>query len=586
MDNTVFHYTAARNTQIVLYLLKAHGIRKVIASPGTQNMSLVLSMQQDPFFEMYSAADERSAAYMACGLSAESGEPVVLSCTGATASRNYVPGLTEAFYRHLPVVAITSTQHITSVGHDIPQVIDRSTIQKDIAKCSVLARNVNNDDDAWDCMIQVNKALLELNHHGKGPVHINLEKSETTDFSVTDLPSCRVIQRYSSYDELPALPQGKKGIFVGAHTAFTAAETEAIEKFCEVNNAVVFCDHTSNYKGEHRVLFSLVASQEWYVSPCLQLSVLIHIGQVSGDYFQQGKLGAYAKEVWRVDEDGLLKDPFKKMTKVFEMRDLDFFTSYANGRSMPGESLLESCREEKKRISGKIPNLPFGNIWMAQQLAPHLPENSFIHFGILNSLRSWNFFEIPSSVKSSCNVGGFGIDGGVSTLVGSSLAHPDRIHFGVFGDLAFFYDMNVLGNHHVRQNLRILLVNNAVGSEFKLYLHPASRFGKEANKFIAAGGHYGNKSPLLVKHYAEDLGFEYITAHNKDEFLSVCEHFLTPEITERPMLFEVFTDELNESNALKTMNSLEMPSTDKAKQKLRSIIGDSAYKRLSSIIHK
>ena len=106
MDNTVFHYTAARNTQIVLYLLKAHGIRKVIASPGTQNMSLVLSMQQDPFFEMYSAADERSAAYMACGLSAESGEPVVLSCTGATASRNYVPGLTEAFYCNITVVEI------------------------------------------------------------------------------------------------------------------------------------------------------------------------------------------------------------------------------------------------------------------------------------------------------------------------------------------------------------------------------------------------------------------------------------------------------------------------------------------------
>ena len=112
MDNTVFHYTAVRNTQIVLYLLKAHGIRKVVASPGTQNMSLVLSMQQDAFFEMYSAADERSAAYIACGLAAESGEPVVLSCTGATASRNYVPGLTEAYYRHLPVVAITSTQRI------------------------------------------------------------------------------------------------------------------------------------------------------------------------------------------------------------------------------------------------------------------------------------------------------------------------------------------------------------------------------------------------------------------------------------------------------------------------------------------
>ena len=165
-------------------------------------------------------------------------------------------------------------------------------------------------------------------------------------------------------------------------------------------------------------------------------------------------------------------------------------------------------------------------------------------------------------------------------------AYPDRLHFGVFGDLAFFYDMNVLGNHYLGRNLRILLVNNAVGSEFKLYLHPASRFGKEANKFVAAGGHYGNKSPQLVKHYAEDLGFEYLTAHNKEEFLSVCKDFLAPEISDHPILLEVFTDELNESNALKMMNSLEMPTTDKAKQKLRSLIGDSAYVRLSSILHK
>lgn len=96
------HYTAERNAQIVLYLLKTNNIKKVVASPGATNITLVASMQQDPWFEMYSAADERSAAYIACGLAAESGEPVVLSCTGATASRNYIPGLTEAFYVSFP----------------------------------------------------------------------------------------------------------------------------------------------------------------------------------------------------------------------------------------------------------------------------------------------------------------------------------------------------------------------------------------------------------------------------------------------------------------------------------------------------
>ena len=81
------YYTDERNVQIVLSLLKAHGIRKVIASPGTTNMTFVGSIQNDPFFEIYSVVDERSAAYMACGMAAESGEPVVLSCTGAPPKR-------------------------------------------------------------------------------------------------------------------------------------------------------------------------------------------------------------------------------------------------------------------------------------------------------------------------------------------------------------------------------------------------------------------------------------------------------------------------------------------------------------------
>ena len=84
----MFSCTDERNAQILIQVLKAHGIKKVIASPGTTNACLVSSMQSDPFFEIYSAPEERSGAYMACGMAAESGEPVVLSCTGATASRN------------------------------------------------------------------------------------------------------------------------------------------------------------------------------------------------------------------------------------------------------------------------------------------------------------------------------------------------------------------------------------------------------------------------------------------------------------------------------------------------------------------
>ena len=119
------YYTDERNVQIVISLLKAHGIKKVVASPGATNITFVGSIQHDPWFEIYSSVDERSAAYIACGLSEESGEPVVLSCTGATASRNYYSGLTEAYYRKLPIIALTSHQGNQRIGHLIAQNIDR-----------------------------------------------------------------------------------------------------------------------------------------------------------------------------------------------------------------------------------------------------------------------------------------------------------------------------------------------------------------------------------------------------------------------------------------------------------------------------
>ena len=110
--------------------------------------------------------------------------------------------------------------------------------------------------------------------------------------------------------------------------------------------------------------------------------------------------------------------------------------------------------------------------------------------------------------------------------------------------------MNVIGNRHVGNNVRILLINNGKGNEFRNYNHPCYFLGEEAEEFVAAAHHYGNKSIVLVKHYAEDLGYEYLTANDKESFLNVVDRFLTPEITERPILLEVFTETKSESDAL------------------------------------
>lgn len=575
-------YSAEKHIQVLIALLKAHGIKKVIVSPGSANSNVVASFQGDPYFKMYSSVDERSAAYMACGLSAESGEPVILSCTQATASRNYLPGLTEAYYRKLPVLAITATQTVSRVGHHIAQVIDRSSLPNDVVRHSVLLPIVKDEDDLWDCEVKVNRAILELNHQGGGPVHINLQTTYDNS-SVKELPNVRKIERITITDDLPVLPDDQKvAVFVGAHVQWTTEQVEALDRFCSTNNAVVFCDHTSNYQGKYRILSALAASQS-AEHKSIHPDILIHIGEISGDYYTLN-LARKAKEIWRVSEDGEVRDTFRKLRYVLEMPEQRFFEQYAKGKVQESDNYLKGYKNIVDEVRKKVPEVPFSNIWVASKLAHRIPEGSTIHFGILNSLRSWNFFDLPKSVLSGSNVGGFGIDGNLSSLFGASLANKNKLFYGIFGDLAFFYDMNVLGNRHIGNNIRIMLVNNGMGSEFRLYSHRDTRFGKDAEDYIAAAGHFGNKSATLVKNISQDLGFEYFCASNKQEFVEVYERFLVPEITEKPMLFEIFTNSSDESDALESIRGIEENITSKTKQAAKDFLGKKGVDIIKKVI--
>lgn len=556
------YYTVERGQQILISLLKQHGIKKIIASPGTTNVTFVGSVQNDSWFEIYSAVDERSAAYIACGMAAESGEAVVLSCTGATASRNYVPGLTEAYYRKLPILAVTATQNENRIGHLIPQMMDRSIQMKDICVHSEHVAVPKDSNDEWDATIRLNRAILALTRHGGGPVHINLATNYSIDFSVKVLPVANCIHRYFPKDEWPEIPSGRVAIAVGSHVSWTDSLTRQVDRFCETYGAVVLCEHGSNYTGLYRACSTLLNQQEHYLKPVYRSNLLIHIGEVTG----YGNCSAGdTQQVWRVNEDGELRDLFGKLTNVFEMTEEEFFTRYVDkttvsvNKKSESDTWMNEFREENESLLSLIPELPFSNVWLAQQTAHRLPEGCVLHLSILNTMRVWTLFEVPASVQGQgfTNTGGFGIDGCTSSMIGGALARPDRLHYLVTGDLAFFYDLNALGNRHVGCNIRILLVNNGKGTEFRNYNHLAARFGESADLYMAAAGHYGNKSQDLIRHYAEDLGFEYLVANNKEEYLRYVDRFLDSSAHDRPMLFEVFTTNKEESDALRIINNLK-----------------------------
>ena len=573
------YYSAERNVQILVSLLKQHGIKRIIASPGTTNMPFVASVQYDKWFEVISCVDERSAAYMACGLAAESGEPVVITCTGATASRDYYPAITEAYYRKLPVLAITGAREADTYGHLNPQTINRLVCPQDTYVCSVHLQICKDADDEWGNTVKANKAILALRHNGGGPAHINCVTLVSGDYSVKEFTPANAIFRFGYTSEFPLIKNFNRiAIYVGNHAKFTSSLTQAVDGFCEKYGAVVFCDNTSGYNGRFKVLLPLLSSQSQRACGINHVDLLIHIGEVSGSYMK-----AFPQEVWRVSPDGELRDHFRKLKYVFQTDEEWFFHHYTSADTVKGsDRFLQECNDEMETTRAKInPDaIPFSNIYMASQLSKKIPDDAIFHVSILNSLRSWNYFNVPASVHFQCNTGGFGIDGPVSTAGGASFSDSGRISFLVVGDLAFFYDINALGNHYIRRNLRILLVNNGEGIEFKNYLHPAFKFGDAANEYIAAKGHFGAKSSALVRDFVTNLGFEYRTAHDKESFLENVDWFTSGQLTNKPLVWEVFTNENDENESILYMNTLNESAMGLAKTIAKTLLPESVQRKL------
>ena len=573
-------YTDKKNILQLVALLEAHGITKVVLCPGSRNIPLVHTLSNHPNFTCYPVTDERSAGYFAIGLALNGGKPAAVCCTSGTALLNLHPAVAEAFYQNVPLVVISADRPAAWIGQMDGQTLPQPGVFQNLVKKSVNLPEIHTEEDEWYCNRLVNEALLETNHHGKGPVHINIETLFSSDFSVKTLPEERAIMKFYNNDKLPNIKAQKVCIFVGSHSKFTMELQNAIDEFCEKYNAIVLCDQTSNYKGKYRILGGLVAAQSDYDAACKYADLYIHIGEISGSYYLFKK-GIF----WRVNEDGEIRDPFRLLESVFEMNELDFFNYYNSLVSKKKNTYFDEWKMENKKIESMIEELPLSNAWMCQQTAHRLPQNSVLHLAILNSLRSWNLFDTPNSVYSYSNVGGFGIDGCISSCVGASLVNKQKLYFCVSGDLATFYDLNVLGNRHIGNNFRLLVSNNGTGFEMHCKGSIGSEFDyAEADRFFCAGGHFGSQSRLLLRHFAEDLGFDYIKAETKEEYLNNIEYFVDPNLHEKPLIFEVFVNPKDDEFAYNATKRTITSNKAVAKKVAKKVLGNKGYNSIKKMI--
>lgn len=509
-------------------------------------MPLAHSVENDPYFVCHSVVDERSAGYYAIGLSKELNEPVAITCTSSTATCNYVPPIAEAFYQNIPLLILTGDRHPYLLNQLEDQMIEQVDMYKNFCRTCVSLPVVENANDEWYCQRIANEALLELNHRGSGPVHINFAINQTiddiADASVPELPEVNVIRRHGLHHEntllsdmVQKLKDAKRIMVVcGSGTPLSQESEDILSAFAEKYNCFFATEHISNVHCEtSRSVYLLTEATSLKVFQTLLPDIVISFG---GNFISRLKPLLKASrgqfEHWLISEAGMVQDPFQSLTDIFECSRDEFFSYFVQNA---GD--IQNNKEYLNLIDSKIaeikwPEVEYSNMLAEKELAPLLPKNSLLHLGILNSTRIMQMCDLDESIEVYSNVGSFGIDGSMSTFFGQARA-TDKKCFLVFGDLSFFYDMNSIGIRNIGKNVRIMMINNAGAAEFHFTM------GKERLPNINV--HISAEHDNRAKEWVEANGFAYLSATNPDELKTSLDTFINGEY-DGPVFFEVFTD--------------------------------------------
>jgi len=583
-------YTSKKSVQILIALMKEHNIRHCVLSSGTRNVPFVYSVENDPFFTCYSVVDERSAAFFALGLAQELNQPVAISCTSSTATTNYLSAITEAFYQKVPLLVLTGDRDPYLLGQMEDQQIKQFGMYQDVIKKQVNLPTVRNDDDFWYCERLINEALLALDHHGKGPVHINIPLiSHEKSFSIPALPPVRAIQRHyptrndsGCLAKVRELEGGKRILIIcGQRWHASAEEAAAISAFAGKFNCVVATDHLSNLHIPSAMhLYVLAETIALPIFDEMLPDVVITLGGNFLSYGLKAKFRIRNVKHWSIQEDGSIVDVFKHLTDIFEGTPAEFFDCFvrhARPETRSDGSYFNLWKKQSDELS--LPDMPHSAYSVIRAFADKLPERALLHLSILNSTRICNYFNIPPGVKVYCNLGAYGIDGCLSTFLGQSVV-SELPAFLIIGDLSFFYDMNSIRIGHLKNNIRILLINNGGGCEF--YMNTGKAKSPNLDRHTAA------RHDTHARGWIESLGFKYISARNAEEYLARLDQLMVKE-SDRPVVLEVFTDIQTDSDviqaAFKVMQVTQVPVTAKSKLKsmLKEMLGEEGVRRIRQL---
>ncbi len=490
---------------LVLRALLAAGVRDVVLAPGSRSAPLALALfaaDAAGDVRLHVRIDERSAGFLALGLTIGSGRPVAVVTTSGTAVGNLLPAVMEAYHSGRRLVVVSADRPASMRGTAANQTTWQTGIFGRFAESTDLgvAAGVESFVDSYanDAAAAVAAAVRRA-----GPSHLNVQfdtpllpdpgmpwwpasqSPGVASAGSTGAAACappRVLG--------PALSRGPLTVVVAGDDAGPAARVLA-----ESAGWPLLAEPTSGARaGDHAIrCYRLLLG----TALGAQIERVVVVGHPTLSRPVAGLLARHTVELLAVaPPSGHVTTPEHRAHV------LSAVPSAPEAPAAAAESeWLAAWRMLDAEVSGRVDRLveslpELDALHVAQVVGAAVDPGTALVVGSSNPVRDLDLMLVPYPPRGRRRIVGnrglAGIDGLVSTAIGVDLGRAGAPRsLALLGDLTFLHDSNglILGPDEPRPDLTLVVVNDDGGSIFTLLEQGAPDYAAGFERVFATPHH-------------------------------------------------------------------------------------------------
>jgi len=438
-------------------------------------------LNADVRIRLHVRIDERSAGFLALGLAMVSRRPVPVLCTSGSAAANLHPAVVEASYAGIPVIVLTADRPPELRATGANQAIDQIGLYGGAVRFFAdvgVAEARTGAVEYWRSL--VSRALAAaVDPRDSGPVHLNLPLREPlvpdgNDYWLEPLQprADRPVWTEVLVDEprprplgdVLGIPAPPRGAVVVGHGA---ADPAAARRLAEALGWPLLSEPTGNARaGQHAVATYPLLLGHPDFAKAMRPDAVVVVGKPGLSRSLLGWLAAVDRHV--VVDPGLRwVDPLRRADLVV--------SAVPTAESRPATDWLArwiaADRAARAAVDAVLDDVAeVSEPRLARDVAAGVAAGAVLLAGSSRPIRDLEAYAASrEDITIVGNRGASGIDGLVSTAVGTALAQ-DGPAYAVLGDLAFVHDHNglVIGPGEPRPNLTLIVVDNDGGGIFSL----------------------------------------------------------------------------------------------------------------------